>query len=107
MRITLAAVVMVLLTGCISYQADHGHGEHFSDVHPDSTTVSWLLENLGTPESVNETSSGTEIWHYKQEEEEETDVSLFIIFDFSNSTKRTRNHFFEIEEGVVIKAWQG
>ena len=93
--------------GCISYQSDSSHGHHqFSHVHVGETTSRWLLDHYGSPNSVNETSSGTEIWHYEVEEAEDTDVSLFIVFDFSSTTRRTRNFFFELDEGVVQKAWR-
>jgi hypothetical protein len=97
----------LLLTGCISYQSDSTHSKHhFSEVHSGETTITWLLDHFGSPESVNETASGSEVWHYEMEEKEDTDVSLFIIFDFSNSTSRTRNFFFEVDEGIVTKAWR-
>lgn len=106
-KVTPLLVVAFLLSGCISYQSDSTHDRHnFSDVHPGETTTGWLLDHFGSPQSVNETASGSEIWHYEMEETEDTDVSLFIIFDFSNTTSRTRNFFFEVDEGVVTKSWR-
>ena len=99
-------ILALLATGCISYQSDSSHGHQFSQVHEGKTTIGWLLDRYGSPNSVNETSSGTEIWHYEVEEAEDTDVSLFIVFDFSSTTRRTRNFFFEVDEGVVTKAWR-
>ena len=99
-------VFALVVTGCISYQSDSSHGHQFSKVHEGETTIGWLLDHYGSPNSVNETSSGTEIWRYEVEEAEDTDVSLFIVFDFSSTTRRTRNFFFEIDEGVVRKAWR-
>ena len=103
----LLVCVSLLAAGCISYRSDSSQGHHrFSQVHEGETTAGWLLDHYGSPSSINETSSGTEIWHYEVEEEEDTDVSLFIVFDFSNTTRRTRNFFFELDDGVVRKAWR-
>ena len=106
-KIATMLLISFVVTGCISYQSDTAHGHHeFSQVHEGETTTGWLLDHYGSPNSVNETSAGTEIWHYEMEESEDTDVSLFIVFDFSSTTRRTRNFFFEVHGGIVKKAWQ-
>ena len=106
-RMASLVCLPLFLAACISYQSDSSHGYHqFSHVQEGETTTGWLLDHYGSPNSVNETSSGTEIWHYEVEEAEDTDVSLFIVFDFSSTTRRTRNFFFEVDGGIVQKAWR-
>lgn len=106
-KMAIALALAAMTTGCISYHSDATRSHQFSQVHAGETTTGWLLDHYGAPSRIEETSLGTEIWHYEVEEAEDTDVSFFILFDFSSTTRRTRNFFFEVDQGLVTKSWRG
>lgn len=97
----------LLLTSCISY---HHEG---TDAYRESvslergvTTVDWVYDRLGHPFSRHKKSDGSEILHYKFDEEEETRVHLFLLINIHNKERRTSDLFIEIRDGVVEDYWQ-
>ncbi|MEM7099734.1 MAG: hypothetical protein AAF541_15815 [Pseudomonadota bacterium] len=107
MRPLLTAAITCVLAACVSYQSDSGKNAHqYQHVIAGETTTGWLHQHFGPPDAIDQTRNGSEMWRYDHERTEETEVSLFILFDFSNTSSRTESHYFEVLDGIVINYWR-
>ena len=107
MKPLLTATITCVLAACVSYQSDTGPKTNsYQHVVPGQTTSGWLHQHLGPPDAIDRTSNGSEMWRYDDVRTEETEVSLFILFDFSNTSRHTESYYYEVLDGVVINSWR-
>ena len=103
---TITCALTGLLAACVSYQSDSGSHHHaYQHVVAGQTTAAWLQQQFGPPDAIDHTDNNTQLWRYDDERTEETEVSFFILFDFSNTSSHAEQHYFEIVDGVVINSW--
>ena len=103
----IVCALTFLVAACVSYQADNHHPySEYQHVEPGVTTSAWLENNFGQPDHIEQTSAGTQVWQYEEQRREKTDVSLFILFDFSSVSTVSNSYFFELQDDVVLKSWR-
>jgi hypothetical protein len=103
----IVTLTIFLLTSCISYHHDgtDAYGES-AQLQRGVTTADWVYDHLGHPFSRHQKDDGSEILHYKFNEEEETRVHLLFIINIHSKDRSSTHLFIEIRDGIVEDYWQ-
>lgn len=111
--ITLVALVLVALTGCLvtgsSKQVRSGNyvsDDAFKRIEPGKTTAGWVLATLGEPTSRQTIEDGSEVWKWTYSEHRQSSGAVFLIFGGSDEKEITGNAFVELRDGIVTNAWR-
>ena len=107
LKVIISSLAILLLTSCISYHHDgtDAHNQSAS-LERGVTTAEWVYDHLGHPLSRHQKDDGSEILHYKFDEEEETRVHLLFIINIHTREQDSTDLFIEIRDGVVEDYWQ-
>ena len=83
-------LITLLLSSCISYHHD-GTDAYNESVHLERgvTTADWVYDHLGQPRSRHTRSDGSEILHYRFDEEEETRIHLLFVINFHSKDRNS------------------
>ena len=97
----------LLLASCISYHHDGSDAyDQSASLERGVTTADWVYDHLGHPLSRHKKIDGSEILHYKFDEEEETRVHLLFIINVHSTDRNSTDLFIEIRDGIVTDYWQ-
>ena len=103
---------MLLLTGCL-FTVDSGThtqsarwSEHeVSRIQRGQTSVSWVRSSFGEPSRTTQYEDGSQLWHYSNRSEVETEVGLFLLFHIDVEKSQESQLSIEIKDGVVADYW--
>jgi hypothetical protein len=103
----IVLLTTLLLTSCISYHHDGTDAyDESAQLERGVTTEDWVYDHLGHPLSRHTKNDGSEILHYKFDEEEETRVHLLFIINVHSTERNSTDLFVAVRDGIVEDYWQ-
>ena len=117
-RITRALSAIALATtlamgGCVLVVESDSHyrfgelhdGTALDEIRPGITTRTWIVNNLGQPDSAYLNEAGNEVLRYVTVHEQDTEVAFFLLFDIDVSEEEVKTLHVEIEGDWVKSFW--
>lgn len=108
----LAVACLLGLSGCILTVESDSHFKHGQEaieslaaIRAGVTTREWVVEHLGVPNSSHVNADGNEVLSYVSLREQETEVSLLLLFSFDVSEQELHTLHIEIEDDCVKSYW--
>lgn len=65
------------------------------------TTKEWILENLGSPASINDLGDDQEVLQYVSVEKKEGELGIFIVGKFEETKEQSESFFVTLKNGIV------
>lgn len=103
---------MLMLTGCLfTVDSDRragaaGWSEHeLARIVRGQTADSWVRTHFGEPLRTTAYEDGTQLWHYINSTEEDTEVGVFLLFHIDVEREVIQELAIEISQGVVTDYW--
>ena len=112
-QVTLLALPSLLLSGCISYQAEQGaisKAVHdtgvLQQVELGKTTTDWLIAQFGQPQAVRRPSSAIAIWQYENVHKHSRKVRALPLLSIHLTEEEREIFNFEVENDFVVRFWR-
>ena len=103
---------MLMMTGCLfTVDSDHrsdaaSWNEHdVARIVRGQTSESWVRTSFGEPMRTTVFEDGTQVWHYTNTAEEDTEVGLFLLFHIDVEREVRQDLSIEFSQGVVTDYW--
>lgn len=103
---------MLLLTGCLftvdsdtQTESARWSPQEVSRIQRGQTSVSWVRSSFGEPNRRTQFEDGSQLWHYSNKSEVETEVGLFLLFHIDVEKTKESQLSIEIKDGVVTDYW--
>lgn len=107
------AALAALLSGCIAVihersDMDHGVGSALAEVVIGETSADWLRSRLGPPHQIAPGNPGSvaERWRYYTESTQHREFRALPLVSVSMASIEDSVMAFDIENGVIVRAWQ-
>lgn len=111
-KILLAGLVLVVMTGCLvtvdSRESSGGASwseEQLQRIEIGETDEQWISRRFGAPDRETSYEDGTKVWRYEDRRRGESEVSVFLLFNFDFERENTRILAVELQDGVVSDYW--
>lgn len=113
MRTFTAAIIMVGLTGCVSYKSEKQTSDadipdlsFLNQITLGETRTGWLIEQFGHPSAVRRPNEDAAVWQYENVTRSSTQVRALPLFavELKNLSRTIYN--FEIENDYVVRYWK-
>ncbi len=103
---------MLLMTGCLftvdsdtrTQNASWSERE-VSRMQRGQTSASWVRSNFGEPSRKTRFEDGSQLWHYSNKSEVETELGLFLLFHIDVEKTQESQLSIEITDNVVTDYW--
>ncbi|NKC01133.1 MAG: hypothetical protein GKR90_21920 [Pseudomonadales bacterium] len=103
----------LFMTACVSYEASRNSASgSFADraildrIVPGETTSSWLIQQTGEPDTIQQTSLDVEVWQYSSVTQSTTRVRALPLVAVQLSDQTRTVFHFEIKDEVVTQFWR-
>ncbi len=103
---------MLSMTGCLFTVDSDTHTSsaswsqaEVSRIQRGQTSASWVRSNFGEPGRRTQFEDGSQLWHYSNRSEVETELGLFLLFHIDVEKTKESQLSIEITDNVVTDYW--
>jgi len=113
MRLSLSTILVLLTTGCVSYQnvtestSVRADNAFLSRITIGETSSHWLARELGEPQKIITNSAASTIWQYHHVVNHATRFRALPIIAVELEKAQLTVVNFEISNDIITRTWQG